>query len=163
MYTECLETTFTRNLILRQLLFCYAVPPQHMLLLGPPHVHKTMGSSWETGPRFCQWMHCQTTGSSFLSSPDPLHCVFHISFSPRVTSRYLTSFVRVLFILWYSSLTTSFVFLLLVKSATSFFSGFVDNLFDLHQVSIFLRPPCISFPSVFRCLLATTIARSCAY
>ncbi len=63
--------------------------------------------------------------------------------------RYVTSFVRITFCPWQSSLTFS-VFLFLVKITTSIFSKFTDSSLDLHLVSIFLRPLCINSASVFR-------------
>ncbi len=63
------------------------------------------------------------------------------------------------------SIMTSLIFLFLVKGTISVFSGFTDGPLVLHQVSIFLRPLCVSSATVLRCLPSPpwSFAYHCVY
>ncbi len=130
---------------LNQHQFCPTIPQVHMLPLGLPQVYpRATESSLESGPRFFQWMHSQTAGSSSLSSPNFLHLfsssIFHYWWPqgiwPPLCQGQLHS--------WILSLTISLIFLILVKRTTSVFSGFTGSPLDLLQVSIFVGPLRIS-------------------
>ncbi len=61
--------------IVGELLFCSTISQLHVLPLLSLHVYGVTGSSWESGPKFCLWMHSHTTGASSLS-----HLILYMCF-----------------------------------------------------------------------------------